>query len=78
MGRISIETRKHIIDLFESGYKPRAIIEKLPTKIAISSVYYIIKKYRSTKTVQNKSFKSKRKLNAAVIEFIGRICDEDR
>ena len=78
MGNISKETREYVIKLHKAGYKPIAILKKLPDSIALSSVYYIIKKYKETHSIANRPFKRKRKIDANISTFIENICNEDR
>ena len=78
MGNISKETREYVIKLHKAGYKPQAILKKLPESIALSSVYFIIKKYKETHSIANRSFKRKRKVDENITTFIEKICNEDR
>ena len=78
MGNISKETREYVIKLYKAGYKPSAILKKLPESIALSSVYFIIKKYKETHSIANRPFKRKRKVDGTITNFIEKICNEDR
>ena len=78
MGNISKETREYLIKLHKAGYKPNAILKKLPESIALSSVYFIIKKYKETHSIANRPFKRKRKIDGDMSTFIENMCNGDR
>lgn len=78
MPQHSKTTRETIIQLYLNGHKPSSIVTLVNTKIAISTIHRLIKKYVRTKSVKNNSIKSKQKVNKEIIDFIDEFCDKNR
>ena len=78
MPQISLKNREIIIHLYLNGHNASSIASQLKEKVALSSIHRLIKKYRTTKSIKNKTRKGEVKVTKEIASFIAQFCSENR
>ena len=78
MPQLSNEIKNTIIELYSNGHKPSSIIKHLGQNVAISTIYKLIAKQKTTGSVSNKKRQRKSKLPKDVLDFIQEFTNQHR
>ena len=78
MARLTEETKRNIIKLYNDGFKPKFMSKQFGKSIPLPTIYNLIKKYNKTGSLENIRTKRWRKISPDMEKYMEEYIDSNR